>query len=541
MRFRGQGAFEYILLLAGVLLVVVLAIVILRGGVLATANNQIAGSLNAFMGVSDACQALSTLVIHPTGANATLTLCQAVSPNDTLVLVYSAPLQFNGSADSPGNMSFFYDAFGHTRIFLDVVAKNGTPLDMSETHCVDVNVGGSVVLQNLCGTVGETTAGPTPTPTPTPTPEPTPEAWPVFLHDVYHTGLAESAGPMTDNEVWNFSLGACNELVMPPTLSGGVVYVGNAADALFAVNETNGTQLWNYTDGQTIYSAPVVANGIVYFGSQDYTKGIVALNATNGSRIWNVSLPVAYSSPVVAGGVVYVGAQNDGFLGIYGTLLALNATTGSQLWNYTLPVDDAIYSTPAVANGVVYLTTPTNLLFALRASDGVQLWNHTIGAVASLISGSPAVVNGIVYAGSNNASNRKLYALNVTDGSEIWNFSVGLSVSSPAVANDTVYLGSTNGRLYAVNATNGSSIWNFTVPGDVVYASSAAVAGGVVYIGYDGNGGDGSLHALNTTTGVEIWSHTFSGYIVDSSPAVANGRAYVVAGGLGDCWLYAFG
>jgi hypothetical protein len=70
MRFRGQGAFEYILLLAGVLLVVVLAIVILRGGVLATANNQIAGSLNAFMGVSDACQALSTLVIHPTGANA---------------------------------------------------------------------------------------------------------------------------------------------------------------------------------------------------------------------------------------------------------------------------------------------------------------------------------------------------------------------------------------------------------------------------------------------------------------------------------------
>jgi len=171
MPSRGQGAFEYILLLAGVLLVVVLAIVILRGGVLSTANNQIGASLNTYASASDACRAISSLVIHPNGTNATLVLCQSVDSSGTVVSLYSSPIVFNGATDSSGNMTFSLNEFGNTRIFLNIVAKNGTPLGMSETHCVDVAVGGAALLQNLCGTVGETTGGPGPTPTPAPTVE----------------------------------------------------------------------------------------------------------------------------------------------------------------------------------------------------------------------------------------------------------------------------------------------------------------------------------------------------------------------------------
>ena len=47
MSRKAQGAFEYILLLAGVLLIVVLAIIILRGSVLTTANAQIQAQTNA--------------------------------------------------------------------------------------------------------------------------------------------------------------------------------------------------------------------------------------------------------------------------------------------------------------------------------------------------------------------------------------------------------------------------------------------------------------------------------------------------------------
>ena len=43
---RGQGAFEYIMLVAGVLLVVVLAIVVLRTNVLPGAGAQLGASVN---------------------------------------------------------------------------------------------------------------------------------------------------------------------------------------------------------------------------------------------------------------------------------------------------------------------------------------------------------------------------------------------------------------------------------------------------------------------------------------------------------------
>lgn len=49
---RAQGAFEYVLLLAGVILVAVIAILILRGNVLPSVNNQINSNLQGFNNVT---------------------------------------------------------------------------------------------------------------------------------------------------------------------------------------------------------------------------------------------------------------------------------------------------------------------------------------------------------------------------------------------------------------------------------------------------------------------------------------------------------
>jgi outer membrane protein assembly factor BamB len=55
-----------------------------------------------------------------------------------------------------------------------------------------------------------------------------------------------------------------------------------------------------------------------------------------------------FSSPAVANGVVYVGSGLNG----NGNVFALNARTGAKLWSYAT---DAVQSSPAVANGVVYV------------------------------------------------------------------------------------------------------------------------------------------------------------------------------------------
>jgi len=63
------------------------------------------------------------------------------------------------------------------------------------------------------------------------------------------------------------------------------------------------------------------------------------------------------SSPAVADGVVYVGS-----LGNY--LYAVDAKSGQQKWKFK--TNDKIYSSPAVADGVVYFGSCDTYLYAVK-------------------------------------------------------------------------------------------------------------------------------------------------------------------------------
>jgi hypothetical protein len=141
-----------------------------------------------------------------------------------------------------------------------------------------------------------------------------------------------------------------------------------------------------------------------------------------------------YSSPAVADGVVYVGSDDY-------NVYALNATTGTKIWNY--PTGSTMYSSPAVADGVVYVGSDDYNVYALNATTGTKIWNYPTG---STMYSSPAVADGVVYVGSDDYN---VYALNATTGTKIWNYPTGSYVySSPAVADGKVYVGSDNGKVY---------------------------------------------------------------------------------------------
>ncbi len=142
-------------------------------------------------------------------------------------------------------------------------------------------------------------------------------------------------------------------------------------------------------------------------------------------------------------------------------------------------------------------------------------WSYTTGG---LVLSSPAVVDGVVYVGSYDDN---VYALKASTGAKLWSFTTGAAVpSSPAVANGVVYIGSYDNNVYALEASTGAKLWAYTT-GNAVY-SSPAVANGVVYVGsYDNN-----VYALKASTGAKLWSYTTGGAVF-SSPAVANGMVYV--------------
>ena len=78
-------------------------------------------------------------------------------------------------------------------------------------------------------------------------------------------------------------------------------------------------------------------------------------------------------------------------------MYALNAATGTELWNS--PTSNFVYSSPAVANGVVYVAAGDGTMYALDEGTGAKLWTYPTG---NAIYSSPAVANGFVYVGSGN-------------------------------------------------------------------------------------------------------------------------------------------
>jgi len=219
---------------------------------------------------------------------------------------------------------------------------------------------------------------------------------------------------------------------------------------------------------------------------------------TTGDALW--------SSPAVANGRVFVGSLDH-------KVYCLNATTGKQLWNYTTGL--GVLSSPAVADGRVFVGSDDHKVYCLNATTGGLHWSYTTG---DSVDSSPAVVGGRVYIGSWDC---KIYCLNASNGMHLWNYTTGDFVySSPAVVGGRVYIGSYDNKVYCLNATTGGHLWNYTTRASVY--SSPALAGGRVYVGSS----DSKIYCLNATTGVHLWHYT-TGIPIISSPAVAGGRVYV--------------
>ena len=218
-----------------------------------------------------------------------------------------------------------------------------------------------------------------------------------------------------------------------------------------------------------------------------------------------------------------------------------------------------IHSSPAVANGVIYVGADDDKLyaFAVGCNSGgnmcAPLWT---GVTGGPINSAPAVDGGVVYVQSDDG---KLYAFAVGCASgggtchPIWTATIGSGgrhdQASPTVANGIVYATTWNGTLYAfaVGCASGggacSPLWTSGPAGAYRIYMSVAVADGVVYAA--GWNGSGSLlaYAADCGTGGAVCSPIWSAPIGSLSgnrqagPAVSDGVVYVASA---DGTIYAF-
>lgn len=300
--------------------------------------------------------------------------------------------------------------------------------------------------------------------------------------------------------------------------------------------------VWTRETGDMIWSSPVVADGRVFVGS--YDRHLYALSADDGEVLWRYRTGDRIDgTPAVADGTVYVGSFDR-------NLYALDAETGEERWIYGNT--GIVRSSPTVAGDTVYIGSHCRVeectsyydvrwpavgyVLALDAASGDLRWRH---AVEDGVLGKPAVAEERVYIGS---SDGHLYALDAGSGTEAWRFdSPGSLVASPAYVDGRVVIGDLSGQVHAVDAADGAWLWQYNLPpsertgqlAEELITSSPTVCGDTVYVGAISLstelGTRGMLWAVSATDGAHRWAAGPFAEVVGSSPLVIDGDVYVGA------------
>jgi len=360
--------------------------------------------------------------------------------------------------------------------------------------------------------------------------------WPMFMHDVRHTGQSASSGPQENTLSWKYQTGS--GIAASPVLGDdGTIYAGGIDGKLYAVSPGGGKK-WSYeTGGGISSSAAVDINGVIYAGSDD---GYLYAIQKDGTLKWRYKTSGSItSSPTlnISTGALYFGSEDK-------NLYAMSSA-GNLIWKTEL--DEEIWSSPALdvnnigssADDVLYVGTLGGVFYAINAADGAKKWTYD---TQDIIIGSPAIddANGVVLFGTGNG---KIYALdkspsNTSDVQPDWSYmdednqDDNMIISTPAVSADAIYAGSQNGFLYALNRTTGTLKWKYNA-GAAITSSAAIDTEGNVYFG----SGDGNIYSIDAS-GTQRWSYSAQDE-VNSSPAIGDNELLYI--GSFDGNLYAIG
>jgi outer membrane protein assembly factor BamB len=289
----------------------------------------------------------------------------------------------------------------------------------------------------------------------------------------------------------------------------------------------------------TVGAHDLACQTAMFRGGADHTGVYASPPPTLQSLAWKFKTEGrVISSPLVVGDAVYVGSTD-------GALYAVNRADGTQRWKFE--TRGPVNSSPAFEDGVVYVGSLDGNVYAVEAASGAERWKFSTkgerrftapgihGAIPrtermpdpfDVFLSSPAIAGNTVYVGS---GDQHVYALDAATGALRWAFATGDVVhASPAVVNGVVYIGSWDRNLYALDAQTGRELWRYvtgndtTIYNQIGIASSAAVVGDVVLVG----GRDGKFHAVDARTGAARRVHDNRGGWTIASPAVRDGVVY---------------
>ena len=273
--------------------------------------------------------------------------------------------------------------------------------------------------------------------------------------------------------------------------------------------DISGELIWKSNIGSKVYGTAMIADGIVYVGSEN---GIFrAMSLEDGKEIWQISTgdEVWFSSAAVNDSII-IGNHSGSFCciskkgEILWKFLAGNCTISNPL---IIDKDNNEVSSftkrsfekfPRGENCKVIFGSGDGYVRCLDCDSGRLIWKTFTNWVGG---SAPFYYDKKIFVGSYDGN---VYAIDMS-GTIKWKFQTGNKiVSSPFASDDMVFAGSSDNNIYAIDTKNGDLAWRFLADGEII--SSPIVHDGIVYFG----SWDGHFYALSIKNKNVLWKFATS-------------------------------
>ena len=336
--------------------------------------------------------------------------------------------------------------------------------------------------------------------------------WNVFRGDARSSGASSTSLPKDLEVYWEFKVpkGAFEGtavIAQNPDSLEQTAYIGDLDGMLFAFDLETGRKKWEYKTPISFSASPAYRDGRVFIGDID---GVFYCVSSEGKELWKYETGGEISSSAnFFDGHVLVGSQD-------GHLYLLNAETGKLIWKHQTP--DQIRCSATVAGDRAFVAGCDGFLHVINLNDGKEVGSVNI---KSPTGSTPAVYGDSVFFGTEQA---EFLAVDWKTVKDVWQFSDDKGQAAvrgcAAVNKDHVIFGARNRQVYSLNPVTGDVNWAVTLKAKV--DSSPIIAGDRVYVGST----DGRFYVLSLKDGKTIWEKQFNGGFI-SSPAAAFGKLVI--------------
>jgi outer membrane protein assembly factor BamB len=214
--------------------------------------------------------------------------------------------------------------------------------------------------------------------------------------------------------------------------------VSTTDGALASYRLEDGHQLWVLETDGGCSAPPAYSDGRIF---QPCDKGILyAVSAKDGSELYRVEVDDPMIGPVAVSSLIVATDMN-------GKVYAIEPSDGSIMWE--TPLEGPVWTTPAVADGRVFVGHSGGELVALDKNTGQVLWQLETNEV---IKASPIVIGDYVIVGTMTG---KVFSLNTADGEVVDHRQLeGAVAHSPVTDGERVYIATESGKIVCMGWTD---------------------------------------------------------------------------------------